>query len=330
MTARIIRESDIGSKLHDMFGPQSIDREEVIALATDFRLANKFRPQAYHGFLHDVLTGELGADRVDFLLRDAHHSGQKSGDFDYRRLVGSLRLVPAPEQAEPGSRIGFDAGGWLVAEQMIVARYLMYQSLYFHRTKRIFEIHLEEFLRKWLASRFAREELPADLAEYLGLTDSVVWADLRAAVLDASHALHGHARHFAGRSQMRLAKELIVADNCRSTSSGRRLPITQRFDKLAIDVRIEFGSVIACDQPDHSATQMFDDTHKILVLLDGRTRFLDNISEIVRGMSDKIWRGRVYAEKNVVARVGEWCAEWLSKNPIETFVPSLGQGETHA
>ena len=88
---------------------------------------------------------------------------------------------------------------------------------------------------------------------------------------------HEHAKRFVGRTQMRLAKELILADNCRQTPSGRRIPVTERFDKLKKDVRIEFGNEVLCDQPDHSATKMFDDTHKILVLLDGKPRYLDDI-----------------------------------------------------
>lgn len=168
---------------------------------------------------------ELGSDRVDYRVRDAYHSGQKAGDFDYRRLIGSLALVSPPKEDDPGFRIGFNSGGWLVAEHMIVARYLMYLSLYFHKTKRIFEMHLERFMRTWLQNRFAKAELPSDPAEYVKIWDSSIVADLQLAAYDESYAGHQAALRFHGRSQMRLSRELILAENYRTLSAGRRVVV---------------------------------------------------------------------------------------------------------
>jgi len=317
MTARIIREGSIAQRIETLFEEQRISAEEVIAIATDFPCA-RFDRQPFHVFLHDLLAGELGSDRIDYLLRDAHHSGQKAGDFDYRRLVGTLRMVPPPEQAETGPRIGFDHGGWLVAEQMIVARYLMYQSLYFHKTKRIFEIHLEQFMREWLKARFDVPELPVDVSEFTALTDSAVLAELGRAATDARDPGRAHAQRFRDRSHMRLARELILADNC-ERRQDRRKPDKKRFAALANGVRIKFGESVVIDEPDRSATTMFDETTRIWIRIDEKTRYLDDISEIVRGMSDKIWRGRIYADREKVTEVKRFSEEWLKNHPAGEF-----------
>jgi hypothetical protein len=250
---------------------------------------------------------------VDYLLRDAFHSGQESGQFDHRRLISTMEFVPRPESEGEGYQLGFNEGGWLVAEQMIVARYLMYLSLYFHKTKRIYEKHLEDFMREWLAATSPNGCLPHEPLKYAAMTDSIVFAELEKAAVDPKAPGHQHARRFHGRNHMRLAKEIILADNYVEVS-GRHKPRHDRFDKLKDHVRITFGDAVLCDEPDHSATKMFDAAHKILVLLDGKPRYLDDISEIVRGMSSKIWRGRIYADADKLTEVKKACDDWLDQN----------------
>jgi uncharacterized protein len=319
MTIRLIRETEVGEKISELYGSEGITPEDVIAVAVGSKHAQAIRPQSHHLLLNQILTGDLGSDRIDYLLRDAYHSGQKSGEFDHRRLISTLILVSKPESEGEGYELGFDEGGWLVAEQMIVARYLMYLSLYFHKTKRIYEKHLEDFMAAWLADKGGH--LPEDLKAYVALSDSNVLAELSHAIGDPDSPGHEYAMRFQARSHMRLSKEIILADNYRSVS-GRREPDRDRFDKLRNEVSVRFGSRVRCDAPDHSATKIFG-THKILVRLDGKPRYLDDISEIVRGMSSKIWRGRVYTDQGILKEVTAACDEWLTRNPL-VMVPHKG------
>lgn len=320
MSAKIIRETEIAKAIGDGFETCGIGIKEVVAIATKPSPENVFNPLPYHTFLHELLTGELGSDRIDYLLRDAYHSGQAAGEFDYRRLIGSLTMVPPPKQEGAAFRLGLDSGGWLIAEQMIVARYLMYQSLYFHKTSRIYEKHLEEFMGEWLEQERGEPKLPGDVREYLKFSDSDVIAGLHQAAGEKELPGHLHARRFRDRSHMRLAKEMILADNIDPNRRGRRLPCKKRFAKLKEYVSDTLRKdVVRFDEPDHSATKMFGDTNKILVLLDEKPRYLDDISEIVRGMSEKIWRGRIYVEPTDRERVKDLCDKWLEKHPIDEF-----------
>ncbi len=320
-SALIIQRTEIAKEIEHYFGPSGITVNEVVAIATDFGQIEGFKSRADHQFLHELLTGELGSDRIDYLLRDAYHSGQKSGEFDYRRLVSSVTLVPPLEEIEDVFRIGFDSGGWLVAEQMIVSRYLMYQSLYFHKTKRIYEIHMEVFMKYWVQQEGYGSTLPSELVKYLSISDSDIISGLHSASVNESHLGHEIAKRFQKRGHFRLAKEIILADNLQSgTSSDRRLPCVTRFSKLAQDVKEKFGDqAIICDAPNHSATKIFGDASKILVALDGKSRFLDDISEIVKGMSSKIWRGRIYSDSDQVSDVKQWCEDWLVQEPTTNY-----------
>ena len=37
--------------------------------------------------LRDIVSGQIDADRTDYLLRDSHHCGVDYGLFDYRRMI---------------------------------------------------------------------------------------------------------------------------------------------------------------------------------------------------------------------------------------------------
>ena len=321
MTARIIRDTEIGEKIEHWFSSDGIDREDVIAVATSPSKAKNKKATAYLSILNEVLTGDLGADRIDYLLRDAYHAGQRSGAFDQDRLIREVRLVAGPKEGEDNGvpsafHLGFGEGGWGVAEQMIAARYLMYTGLYFHKTKRIYEIHLSEFMPSVLADSHGR--LPEALNRYIGLSDSTVWAEITRAAADSKHPQHVLASRFVKRDHMRRATEVVLADNyLEMTSHGRvrKVPDKSRFRQLDKSVRYMYGIGVIVDSPDHSATKMFE-AHNLLVELDGNTRYLDDVSEIVGGMSSRIWRGRIYADSGKRTEVEKFCRKWLEENPM--------------
>ncbi|MBU0638700.1 MAG: HD domain-containing protein [Planctomycetes bacterium] len=364
MTARLIRGTEIADRLKTRFGEEII--EEVIAVATKPESArlSKESDRAWYRFLNDILAGELGSDRMDYLLRDAVHSGQSVGLFDHRKLIDSMTIVPPPEETGEEHRLGLDGAGWLIGEQMVAARYLMYVALYFHKTKRIYEIHLEEFLASWLEARYGRPHFPADSpGEYAKLTDSQVWAGIYEAAVGADEELRRLALPFVDRSHLRLAHELLLADNHDPTASSddvkavldefarglqpvlepdhkgesvadvmtdlqhrlgpilrRRRPRiwnASRFDKLVHSVHNHVREMldIRSDQTKHSAAKLFGPRDKIWVYLDGKTRYLDELSEIVSGMPDRIWRGRIYAPAKMRDEVRKFCVQWLESNP---------------
>jgi uncharacterized protein len=361
MTARLIRETEISRKLDEQFGEGTV--EEVVALATKpewAKLPNR-TDLAWYRFLNDIITGELGSDRMDYLLRDAMHSGQSVGVIDYRKLIDSMTIVPPAEEAgEEEHRLGLDGAGWLLGEQLVVARYLMYVALYFHKTKRIYELHLEDFIGKWLESQFKQPFFPVNnIDTYRRLTDSAVWAAIYDAANGSDEPLKRLAAPFVDRTHLRLAFELLLADNFIIPVPGafsefaekllKRLEGSQaasmtpeklvgawdesfvtilrrrhprvwdesRFDKLVEavnNVRYKFGSTRS-DQPKHHAVKFFEPKSKISVYVDGKTRYLDELSEIVSGMPERIWRGRIYGPEQHRDEIKSFCEQWLRDNP---------------
>lgn len=85
-------------------------------------------------YLSHIVNGQLDVDRLDYLLRDSHYTGVWYGQFDIDRIIGQLCVVD--------TKFVVKQGGYESVEQLIVARHHMYQGVYFHKTKRAFELML--------------------------------------------------------------------------------------------------------------------------------------------------------------------------------------------
>ncbi len=76
-----------------------------------------------------IITSDLGADRMDYLKRDALNTGVAYGIIDIDRIVHTLLMK------DGGLCIG--KGGLEAAEYLLVARFMMFSTVYMHRTVRI-------------------------------------------------------------------------------------------------------------------------------------------------------------------------------------------------
>lgn len=98
-------------------------------------------------FLKDIVSSQLDADRMDYLLRDALMSGVEYGRYDAEWILNSLCLGSEPDpnvEISPQHwRLCLDQKrGLYSAEQLIVARMHMSLQVYYHPVTRGWETHL--------------------------------------------------------------------------------------------------------------------------------------------------------------------------------------------
>ena len=117
----------------------------------------------------DLVSGQMDADRMDYLLRDAHHAGVQYGRYDLDRLIYSLRLCPNSEGE--GHHIGVEEDGVHAVEGLLIARFMMFTQLYFHKTRVIYDHHLVECLKELLKSRKGTFPPPGRIDNYLKWDD---------------------------------------------------------------------------------------------------------------------------------------------------------------
>lgn len=127
-----------------------------------------------------LISSQIDADRMDYLLRDAYYTGVNYGNFDMERILRVMR------PHEDGTIIKYS--GMHAVEDYIMSRYQMYWQVYFHPVTRSAEVVLRklfqrakylyqnnytfQFEPKQLAP-FFREQI--SLQDYLSLDESTVF-----------------------------------------------------------------------------------------------------------------------------------------------------------
>jgi HD superfamily phosphohydrolase len=110
-------------------------------------VADIIRKTSQHRLLVDIVSSQLDADRMDYILRDALATGVKYGTFDAEWLLNCLCIGTEPglpkATKETQWRLCLDEKrGLYSAEQLIVARMHMSFQVYFHKATRGWEAHL--------------------------------------------------------------------------------------------------------------------------------------------------------------------------------------------
>lgn len=127
-----------------------------------------------------LISSQIDADRMDYLLRDAYYTGVSYGQFDMERILRVMR----PHENE----IVIKATGMHAVEDYILSRYQMYWQVYFHPVTRSAEVILTKVFDRvkhlyeqgyqfsveptFLASFFTGK---VDLVDYLQLDENVIY-----------------------------------------------------------------------------------------------------------------------------------------------------------
>ena len=85
----------------------------------------------------NLISSDLDADRVDYLLRTASHTGLPYGSIDLDYLLSQIRL-------DTSGRICLTPKALRTAEHFLLGRYFDYQQVTFHKTVAAFEAVLKD------------------------------------------------------------------------------------------------------------------------------------------------------------------------------------------
>jgi len=205
LTEQIVRSGEMQAVWQEM----KLDPSDIVLLAVEPEDVGVLPP--WQAILNEIITGaSFGADRMDYLLRDSLHVGVAYGRFDHFRLIDTLRILPpAPVDAgqideqnarDPEPQLGIEVGGLESAEALVLARYFMFSQVYLHRVRRIYDIHLKDFLQAWLPDgRFS-----LDIDTHIATTDNEVLAAMQTAAHDRGHPGHIHARRIVYREHFKV------------------------------------------------------------------------------------------------------------------------------
>src|SRR5215207_8229892 len=106
------------------------------------RIVNFLRCKPKRTYFCDILSSQLDADRLDYLLRDNLMTGSGYGDYDLGWLLHALTIH------EPTNRLAVTWKGVSAVEAYLQSRFHMYRNGYFHKVVRSAEGMLKLALQR--------------------------------------------------------------------------------------------------------------------------------------------------------------------------------------
>ena len=194
-------------ELRDGLAALDVDPRDVLDLIAG-------ESESRYPALRELVSGpNLDADRMDYLQRDAYFTGVATGRYDAEQLLASLRLF------ERDGRVvmGIDARGVVALESFVMARYMMFASVYFHHTTRIFERILQEVLRELWPDPHALD--PID--EFLRWDDFRVLNELSGKPSEAARALRERIVVYGVAAEFNAERDLRVYEACERALARR-------------------------------------------------------------------------------------------------------------
>ena len=195
LSEQIIKSNYVSPLLSDMVPPVSADHVVKLALGPKEAIPLGYKFTLWETVLSEIIVGNaFGVDRMDYLLRDSHHAGVVYGHFDHYRVIDCLRVLLSPVVDagqgvhEQPPALGITEGGLHSADAMLLARYFMFSQLYFHPVRRIYDIHLKDFLLQEIV------KFSTNVNDLLKVSDNEIVALLSKAAADATVKGHDPAR----------------------------------------------------------------------------------------------------------------------------------------
>ena len=184
-----------------------LDRRDVIGImeTTDVRPSDTFRrhaetfwnfiagdeaksgsmpdenvPGLVMDLLSSIVSGEIDADRADYMLRDGFHSSVTIGGLNLDHLLTNFRF--GWDVSEPWLGLAITQKGLGALEDFVYSRHQMYRKVYAHKTALGFDWLLREAINEVLEDQDNFEWIDiclSDMRFFAELTDSFFWEAFR-------------------------------------------------------------------------------------------------------------------------------------------------------
>ncbi len=252
-----------------------------------------------------IVSGELDVDRMDYLVRDAHHTGVPYGTIDHGRLVRELTFHDG--------ELVLAEGNVQTAESLLLARALMNATVYKHHVARI----SKATLRRATGRLLDETGLDADRLRRMDDHDLLVALRNCEATADAAAQI----------AERNLHKRAVWAeiDDVPETIIDADFETVREFEaEIAADANVGPTDVIV-DVPGRPT--MRESSTRVMV--GGETRRLDRQSPLVEALrtaQHAQWRLGVYAPEGATDRVGRSAERVLGLETDGTLVSETRRG----
>ena len=267
---------------------------------------------AGEGTYAGLISGELDVDRMDYLVRDAYHTGVPYGTIDTGRFVRELTFVTRPAIDGAGTEGGaavaktdesetmlvLDEGNVQTAESLLLARALMNPVVYTHHVARISKAMLRQAAATLL-------ETTSTTAVALRRMDDYEFVSAIRDCRETSEI----SRRYDERDLYKRAVWAEYDDVAKRVHEADHETTLSLEAEIAADAGVDRTAVILDVPPEPS---MRESTARVTV--NGEIRRLERQSPLVsalRTAQRNQWRLGVYAPAEMTDRVGRAAADVL-------------------
>ena len=124
-------------KIHEKVTVDVVNNDaEICAILSDEErhfVVNMIEGKTTRDFRRDIVSSDLDADKMDYLLRDSYFAGVKYGMYDLEKIILSCRVDSLGKE----SFLAISDEGIYALEQLLLAKHHMTQQVYHHRVRSI-------------------------------------------------------------------------------------------------------------------------------------------------------------------------------------------------
>jgi len=173
-TLKLLLDSELTRRFDLGVTPETGVTAEDVACVVAGRTAG--RPLVFGGrdfmpLCRQLVSSELDADRMDYLLRDSYFTGVPYGRYDHAWILENL----LPIEREKAVYLGLDARASFAFEDFLLSRYHMFVSVYYHQVP----IGYELMLKRYVDTQQGEMVVPSAVEDYLYCDDVYLWHVLR-------------------------------------------------------------------------------------------------------------------------------------------------------
>jgi len=205
-----------------------------------------------YSLFKDIISGEVDADKMDYLLRDSYYSGSEYGSYNIHHLIQNMFLGFDLISSNPWVGIAIGHKGLGAFEDFVYSRFRMYLQIYNHKTVVGFKWLIHEAIYEILQKTHYLSHIESALSDinvFKNFTDTYLWEAFRQLAIEKPNSACGrivyrqrlpHIKaiktqrdHDVDREKRKLANERNIRVISHHSSS-KFSEINPNFDKIRL------------------------------------------------------------------------------------------------
>lgn len=247
-----------------------------------------FKDEYSKRFLHQLISGQLDVDRLDYLRRDSFFSGVTEGNIGSARIIKMLNVA--------NDNLVIEEKGIYSIENFLIARRFMYWQVYYHKTsvaaecmlikilqraqelaQQGVELFCSPALRYFLYNNVTKEKFTTEqeaLQMFVSLDDSDILSAIKSWSNSSDKVLSVLSQRFINR---RLFK---IEINSSSVLKKVKTDLIEKYSRY-FDISSHEASYFFCEEQVSTRTYNTEDENILILFRNGETKDIASSSDIL-------------------------------------------------